>query len=176
MNSDTVIPSRHSTEDLAERSWKMICESGAFDDLPYKIETNARGQIVMSPTTLYHGGLQFEIGSLLKSSFSGGKVVTEPVIETSDGNKIADAAWFSTDRWEAMKDDFAASMAPDLTVEVLSPSNTASEIEHKRALYIEAGAEEVWVCDLEGSLSFYNADGALDASLLVPDAPRRIEL
>jgi len=154
----------------------MICESGAFDDLPYKIETNARGQIVMSPTTLYHGGLQFEIGSLLKSSLSGGKVVTEPVIQTSDGNKIADAAWFSPERWEATKEELAASLAPNVTVEVLSPSNSASEIEHKRALYLEAGAEEVWVCDLEGNLSFYNSDGELDASLLVPDAPRYIEL
>lgn len=176
MNRETVIPSRHSPEELAERSWKMICESGAFDDLPYKVETNARGQIVMSPTTLYHGGLQSWIVRLLAESLDGGMTVTEPVIQTSDGNKIADAAWFSPERWDVMKGEFAASLAPNVTVEVLSPSNSAPEIDHKRALYLEAGAVEVWVCDLEGNLSFYNEDGELDASLLVPDAPRHIEL
>ncbi|WP_262507540.1 hypothetical protein [Salinibacter altiplanensis] len=31
-------------------SWKEVCEAPNLQDLPYKIETNDRGQIVMSPT------------------------------------------------------------------------------------------------------------------------------
>ncbi len=38
-------------------------------------------------------------------------------------------------------------LAPDLAVEVLSPSNTASEMNDKILLYLEAGTRLVWVAD-----------------------------
>ena len=38
-------------------------------------------------------------------------------------------------------------VAPDLAVEVLSPSNQASEIERKVLEYLEAGTSVVWVVD-----------------------------
>jgi Uma2 family endonuclease len=37
--------------------------------------------------------------------------------------------------------------APDLVVEILSPSNTAIEMERKLKLYWEAGVREYWVVD-----------------------------
>jgi len=37
--------------------------------------------------------------------------------------------------------------APDLVIEILSPSNTALEMERKRALYRRAGVREYWVVD-----------------------------
>jgi Uma2 family endonuclease len=39
--------------------------------------------------------------------------------------------------------------APDLVVEILSPSNTAIEMLRKRELYREAGVQEYWVIDPE---------------------------
>jgi Uma2 family endonuclease len=39
--------------------------------------------------------------------------------------------------------------APDLLVEILSPSNTAIEMERKLTLYREAGVREYWVIDPE---------------------------
>jgi len=39
--------------------------------------------------------------------------------------------------------------APDLVVEILSPSNTAIEMERKLKLYQEAGVREYWVVDPE---------------------------
>jgi len=36
-------------------------------------------------------------------------------------------------------------MAPDLAIEVVSPGNTAAEIARKTAIYLAAGANEVWV-------------------------------
>jgi Uma2 family endonuclease len=41
--------------------------------------------------------------------------------------------------------------APDLVVEILSPSNTAIEMERKRKLYQEAGVREYWVVDPENN-------------------------
>ena len=40
--------------------------------------------------------------------------------------------------------------APDLVVEILSPSNTVSEMERKLRLYREAGVREYWVLNPEG--------------------------
>mgnify|MGYP001313879954 CR=1 FL=1 len=37
--------------------------------------------------------------------------------------------------------------APEICLEILSPSNSIVEMEMKRALYFEAGAREVWECD-----------------------------
>jgi len=39
--------------------------------------------------------------------------------------------------------------APDLVIEILSPSNTAIEMERKRNLYRRAGVREYWVVDTE---------------------------
>jgi len=41
--------------------------------------------------------------------------------------------------------------APDLVVEILSPSNTAIEMEQKLKLYQEAGVREYWVIDPENN-------------------------
>ena len=38
-------------------------------------------------------------------------------------------------------------LAPDLAVEILSPSNTATELNDKILLYLEAGTRLVWVVD-----------------------------
>jgi Uma2 family endonuclease len=40
-------------------------------------------------------------------------------------------------------------LAPDLTVEVLSPSNTRREMERKRREYFRAGVRLVWMIDLD---------------------------
>jgi Uma2 family endonuclease len=46
--------------------------------------------------------------------------------------------------------------APDLVVEILSPSNTAIEMERKFRLYREAGVREYWLVDSENkSLTVY---------------------
>ncbi|WP_259204573.1 Uma2 family endonuclease [Salinibacter ruber] len=63
--------------------------------------------------------------------------------------------------------------APDLCVEVMSESNDWSEMDEKRALYLEAGAEEVWVVDKDGAVRFFRKQ-QLEASELVPGFPERV--
>ena len=45
----------------------------------------------------------------------------------------------------------------------------------KKVLYLEAGAEEVWLCSLEGELSFYNSSGEIDYSQRLPDFPLHVD-
>jgi Uma2 family endonuclease len=164
------------TKERPGLSWEEICHDPRFEDLPYKIETNARGQIVMSPTHQYHGALQFKIGRHLDATLSEGVVVTESAIATSDGKKVADVAWYSPERWEQVKDELDASISPEITVEVYSPGNTKEELAHKRALYFESGAEEVWICDEDGRITFYDADGEIECSRRVPSFPSQVEI
>ena len=42
--------------------------------------------------------------------------------------------------------------APDLAIEILSPSNTATEINRKKNLYLKAGVLEFWIVDPEEKL------------------------
>jgi Uma2 family endonuclease len=42
--------------------------------------------------------------------------------------------------------------APDLVIEILSPSNTATEMERKFLLYKEAGVREYWIVDSKNNI------------------------
>jgi Uma2 family endonuclease len=68
------------------------------------------------------------------------------------------------------------SPAPDICVEILSPSNTQTEIDQKRAAYFAAGAREVWVCDRDSQIRFFTPQGQVERSALCPEFPARIEL
>lgn len=48
------------------------------------------------------------------------------------------------------------------------------EIEEKRRLYFEAGAEEVWVVTLLGELVFFREDVEVGSSLRCPEFPSKI--
>jgi Uma2 family endonuclease len=59
-----------------------------------------------------------------------------------------DAAFVSHESLSEVEDfEFFLPFAPDLGVEVLSPSDTACEINEKLAMYFGAGARAVWVFD-----------------------------
>jgi Uma2 family endonuclease len=46
----------------------------------------------------------------------------------------------------------------------------------KRALYFEAGAKEVWLCDENGFMSFFNSEKQLTVSELVPKFPLKVDI
>ncbi len=103
-------------------------------------------------------------------------MVTECPISTSDGIKVADVVWISKERRaRAVKRDVLIE-APEICVEVISPSNTRQEIEHKKAFYFEAGAQEVWICDLRGRMIFFlkNAPDNAGSSRLCPTFPKKV--
>ncbi len=69
-----------------------------------------------------------------------------------------------------------APIAPEICIEVQSRSNSPAEMIEKRALCLEAGAQEVWVCNEAGELRFFDVSGELDRSILVPDFPLKIRV
>jgi Uma2 family endonuclease len=156
--------------------WQQLCEDKTLHDLPYKIESNNQGQIIMSPASVRHVFLQAEIISLLRDNLKTGKIVPEFPVETTDGVKVADVAWLTIEHSDAVKNNISSAFSPAICVEVLSRSNTAIEMEHKKALYFEKGAKEFWLCKQDGLMSFYNKNGQLEHSTLVPGFPLHVAI
>jgi Uma2 family endonuclease len=157
-------------------NWQEVCEHPVLKNLPFKVELNERGQIVMSPVRIAHALYQGEIGYLLRTLLKQGKTLPECAVRTRKGTKVADVAWVSPKRLEAIRYEIQCSVAPEICVEVLSDSNSDEEIDEKKQLYFEAGAKEVWVCTQDGDMSFYDSEGPLEKSLWVPDFPAQIQI
>ena len=158
-----------------------MCEDKGLADLPYKIELDKHGKIIMSPAHKKHSKLQIKIQRLLMRWLPGGDPLPECAVETSEGTKVPDVAWISEARWASMNPDEAScSRAPEICIEILSPANTADEmmgtqeVPGKRELYFQAGATEFWMCDESGHLSFYGHSGPLSRSKICPDFPERV--
>ena len=104
-----------------------------------------------------------------------GRVMTKCGVSTSEGTKVPDVAWFSPEHPLVLKARIlAAKPAPEICVEILSLHNTGKEIWEKTALYFEAGAHEVWICDLEGRVCFLSQSAELSISTLFPGFPKLI--
>ncbi len=156
-------------------TWVELCHDKNLQDLPYKIELNRAGKIIMSPTRNLHGYYASNIAHILKNLLPSGETITECAIETEDSTKVADVVWASKKTFAIIKNEFSCSVAPEICVEVLSPSNARAEMEFKRELYLKAGAQEYWVCDEIGALTFFNAVGEIERSLLCPAFPTKLE-
>lgn len=155
--------------------WSRVLHDPRFDDLPYKVETNEHGQLILTPAKNPHSFRQVEVVRLLIAHTTGGRIATEFAIVTSRGVKVPDVIWVSDQRYLSIKGTDVTETAPEVLIEVLSPSNSAAEILVKRHLYFEAGALEFWTCDVDGRVRFYDSEGELSASALVPSFPPKID-
>jgi len=169
------LPLRKDQTEFNLRVWERLLADPELAKITGRFETDRHGHIIMTPPPGYHhGGRQFEIGFQLRSRL-GGNVRTECPLSTSDGVKAVDVVWLSDVRERSAVAGEVLIAAPEICVEVISPSNTKAEMEEKMALYFDAGAVEVWFCDENGGMRFIGKDGPLDHSLLCPDFPALIE-
>lgn len=114
-----------------------------------------RGEIVtMPPTKQSHGLVQAQIVWLLKNAVmpnrlgwvgSESGVITERDPDTVRG---PDVYFFKRSRFPERPSGWTDG-APDLAVEILSPSNRRNEMRAKVAEYLTAGSKIVWVVDPE---------------------------
>lgn len=155
-------------------NWQELCDNPYLKDLPFKIELNEWGQIVMTPASNKHGFYQMQMGILLNQHMSEGEVISECSIETESGVKVADIAWLSSYFLEKYDYETPYPQAPEICVEIMSPSNSMRQMQEKMKLYFNKGAEEVWLCNESGKIYFYNVSGMIHHSLLVPHFPENI--
>ena len=163
-----------STPQAHQDRWQEIVDDPALRDLPYKVETNERGQILLSPHSNRHSYRQAAVRDLLQKYAPDGLAVPEFALTTRQGVKSPDIVWMSANRRQEMDaTGDPATLAPEICVEIMSESNTAAEMDEKRRLYREIGAEEVWVVDTDGKIEFYR-DEALETSPIVPTSPAHL--
>ncbi len=138
--------------------WQDVLADKSLHDLPYKIELNEKGLIEMSPASFIHSLLQGRLAKLLGNQLEG-EVFTELAVQTAKGVRVPDVAWGSKGYVEKHIEDVYALSAPELCVEIISPSNTREEMKDKVELFLQAGAKEVWLVTEDGLVTFYNHQG-----------------
>ncbi len=173
------LPSQKAQTEYNLRRWAELLADREVAKVEGRIETDRHGHIIMSPPPApSHGSYQSEIVYLLRTFMRKGRVLTECPISTADGVKAADVAWASPQKMKELAGQVCFPSAPEICVEVISPSNTEAEIEEKMALYFDAGAQEVWLCAEDGTMRFFvgGAGHVSIASGLCPKFSKRVEL
>lgn len=148
--------------------WQEILADPSLKNLPYKIELNEKGIIEMSPASFNHSRLQGKIAAQLAMQL-GGDVFTELAIQTSKGVRVPDVAWGSETYTQAHQTELWASSAPELCIEILSPFKTAKDLLERIALFLEAGALEIWLVDESGNVRQYDQSGPIETSRFPAD-------
>ncbi len=159
-------------------TWEEICADPLLAKLPYRIESDKWGNIVMSPPPGFkHSGYQGKIIVLLSRLLPHGEALGECPVRTAEGVKATDAAWMSHERIQKRPMSSAPCLvAPEICVEVRSPSNSKREITEKFALYFGKEAAECWMCDKDGAITFYDVDGSILHSRICPEFPVKLSL
>lgn len=178
MNALQTIPGIKNQTSFNLKRWDEIGCDPRVRNWPGRVETDRYGRlIIMGYAEFSHGAMQAAFSMLLREHAPAGKVTVECPISTSEGVKVADVCWVSKKRLLQIGGRTALKGAPEICIEVISPSNKRGEIEEKRRLYFEAGAKEVWVCDKRGRLLFFlksAPEAAASSSLLCPKMPKSV--
>jgi Uma2 family endonuclease len=154
--------------------WDELCRDPSLEDLPYKIELNAWGKVEMTPPSVPHARYQTEVAAQLREQLRDGIAMTECPILTAIGIRVPDVVWASTHFMQQQRGASPLPRAPEICVEVISPSNVQAEIIEKTRAYLEAGAVEVWLVTESGAIRYMDGSGQLPTSrfpvtLTLPD-------
>ena len=104
--------------------------------------------VIMPPPKWRHQILQDRISAMLKAQMGGwGTVLCEMAFRPTPEYEVwqADVGCVRADRAAGIGDNQYPEGAPDLVVEVLSPRNTADEIDDKRSICLDNGRQSFWV-------------------------------
>lgn len=139
--SPEVIEEPLTYDALAER-YRELCADPRFANLPGKVELDNWGRILMSPASNYHALLQGRL--IQRLSPLGGQAFAEASIVTAAGLLVTDVAWATLEFMQAHGTETPFTRAPELCIEIASPSNSLKELREKMDAYLAAGAIEAW--------------------------------
>ena len=110
-----------------------------------------------------HMEVGFSLALALRTSL-GGKAFQEGAIATLQGVLTADVVWCSPDYVARHQDVFSEGVpampeAPEICVEVVSPSNALPKLKQKLDAYLAAGAIEAWIVLGDLSIRIFDKDG-----------------
>jgi Uma2 family endonuclease len=175
-------------EDSARRKRISLVDYDALpaDEGPW-LEELVRGHVVREPPPApYHGTVQANLTRLLGNharATGSGFVFTHGAVRTVGDPEPCvrgpDVAYVSRERAsEADLMEKRLLVAPDLAVEVVSPSNSAADLQEKVAEYLDAGSSQVWlvfpnthqvvVYHRSGEVRMHGARDSIDGGSAIP--------
>jgi Uma2 family endonuclease len=110
--------------------------------------------VLMSPVGDQHGGIELTVGAYLRQfvrAHNLGKVrvgeVGIYIRRDPDTIRAADVLFVSNDRYAQKSSAAYLDVAPDLVVEIMSPSDGWSDVQQKLRDYFGIGVRLIWVVD-----------------------------
>lgn len=171
----------HVAANLGQREllarWEAAVNDPALAKLSYKFEMDRWGNLVMTPpANVRHSDVQSNLMIALQSAL-GGRALAEFAIATAAGVRAPDVVWCSNEYVARNRAAFsgeiaAATEAPELCVEVKSPSNSLGELKEKIDACLAAGALEGWIVLEDLSVRIFGREGERGASGLEFDLAR----
>ena len=165
MNASVKQPSqaRLSAPELRER-WQNLLADPLVVAIPFKVELNEKGAIEVTPANVRHATLQAFVTGALQRLLPHGVTLTECPVVTGTGVRVPDVAWASREFLARHGTPGSFPAAPELCVEVVSPSDSALEMRDKTAAYLAAGAHEVWLVAEDGTVEMFDSGGRIERS------------
>jgi Uma2 family endonuclease len=139
------------------------------------------GELVeLPPVKRLHTKLQKRLVSLLEATLNPAEHGVDKEFPFRPAPEyevwVADVALFSLALWEQTADDDYFRGVPAIVIEVLSPSNSASEMLEREELCLRHGGQEFWLVDparesvkvirADGQSSVHNGDSAIESGAL----------
>jgi len=156
-----------TSEQLAQR-YRALAEDPRLANLPGKIELDVWGCILVSPASNLHALLQGQM--IQRLSKLGGEALAEASVSTEIGILVTDVAWMSSATAASLGTRPPYPLAPDLCIEIVSPSSSRKEVDDKTAAYLGSGAREVWVVYPQTRrIEWFSPEGKLDHPTLAMD-------
>lgn len=150
-----------SAQALAQR-WRALVEDPRYADLVGKLELDSWGRITMTPVSTLHADFAGRLTALLMNAL-GGHALPEVGVQTAQNVYAPDVAWCSAAFWGEHKDETPLSRAPELCVEIASPSNARRDLDRKVQAYLGAGAVEAWILFPRSKrIEFFDGSGRID--------------
>ena len=134
-------------------SSKTLMSVAEFDVLPEREGWNvelSEGELVMTASPrAFHNTIRDNLGMSLGNYAKAnriGAVIWELEFKLDNSTvRMADLAFIARERWAQADKTRLAEVVPDLAIEVVSPSHTASDLALKIQQYLRAGSQIVWV-------------------------------
>jgi Uma2 family endonuclease len=119
------------------------------DPLSGRYELHHGECVLVPPPMMEHTRLQSQLMLLLAKHCTDFRAAMEFPFRPLPDHEVwsADVGMVTENRWRATQRRTWLSGSPDLVAEVLSPSNTAQEINDKRRTCFQGGCKEFWVLD-----------------------------
>ena len=134
---------------MATQTLLTVEQFAALPDDGLKHELDEGELLSMPPSQLRHGRCLVKLAHLLLGfveSNSLGLVAADAGFQLSgDTLRAPDIAFIGKERAATLDIEGRPHGAPDLAVEIVSPSDTASDLLRKVRQYLQAGARSVWV-------------------------------